>query len=98
MAWRFESSLGHQGIKMSKASDFLCEYVLCIPDCYKAPWTKVGPGGLIEKMSPENRELLATLKSEDLRNIRPDTIFGTPENWKKWGCAPPKTKGRFGRR
>lgn len=60
---------------MSKASDFLHDYCLFIPDCYKAPYTKVGPGGMIEKMSPENRELIKTLKSEDLQNVRPDSCY-----------------------
>jgi hypothetical protein len=57
---------------MSKASDLLDDYVLIIPDCYRAPYTKVGPGGMIEKMSADKREILKTLKSEDLQNIRPD--------------------------
>ena len=72
---------------MSKASDFLNDFVVFIPDIYKAPWTKYGPGKLIEKMSPEDRELLKTLKSEDLQNIRPDSC---------WMYSPPKRKGRWG--
>jgi len=72
---------------MSKASDLLDDYVLFIPDCYKAPWTKVGPGGMIEKMSPEKREILKTLKSEDLQNVRPDStwIYQKPQGKGRWG-------------
>ena len=47
------------------------------------------------KMSPEKREILKTLTSDDLLNIRPDAIWGTPEEKvtiKKFF----KRKGRWG--
>ena len=73
---------------MSKAVDFLDDYVLWLPEIYKAPYTKYGPGQLVlQKMSPEQRELLKTLKSEDLQNIRPDSC---------WMYSPPRRRGRWG--
>lgn len=57
---------------MSKASELLFGMTLLIPDCYKAPYTKYGPGQMVLRMSQENRDILKTLKSEDLQNMRPD--------------------------
>ena len=57
---------------MSKASDFLNHYILFIPEKYKHPHTKYGPGQVVMQMSNEKRELLQSLKSEDLQNMRPD--------------------------
>jgi len=41
----------------------------------KYHWDKT-PGKVITDASPEMRELLKKLKSDDIANIRPDAIFG----------------------
>jgi hypothetical protein len=41
------------------------------------------PGAVIFDMNDELRELLKELKSDDIANIRPDYIFGTPERQKE---------------
>lgn len=48
----------------------------------------LGPGGLIEKLSEEKRKILSELKSDDLKNIRPDSI----------GLNQKKGRGRWGNR
>lgn len=64
--------------------------------CYCVDSSRLGPGQVVIKMSAEKREILKTLTSDDLQNIRPDTIFGTPEQQKEWGFEPKKRKGRWG--
>ncbi len=56
---------------MSEASEFLDNFCLIMPDCYK----KRPVGQVVLRMSPEKRALLATLKSEDLQNVRPDSCW-----------------------
>ncbi len=72
---------------MSEASDFIHDLVLLMPDSWKAPWTKLGPGQVILKMSQEKRDIIKNLKSEDLQNVRPDSCFMFQE---------PRRKGRWG--
>ena len=50
--------------------------------------SRLGPGQMVMRMSADKREILKTLKSEDLQNIRPDAIWGKSELSKK--------KGRWG--
>lgn len=63
---------------MTPAAEYIWNLSLLMPDCYKAPWTKYGPGQFVESRSEETREILKTLKSEDLRNIRDDLVFIGP--------------------
>lgn len=73
---------------MSKASEFLRDLVLFMPESWQGPNSKHGPGQVIEKkVSPENRELLKTLKSEDLENERPDAnmFYSKPKRKGRWG-------------
>ncbi len=60
---------------MTPAADLIFNFSLLIPECYQAPYTKYGPGQLVLKMSPKRRAVLQALKSEDLRDIRPDLVF-----------------------
>jgi hypothetical protein len=60
---------------MTPAAEYIFNFSLWIPDCYRAPYTKYGPGQFVLSRSQETRELLKTLKSEDLRNIRDDLVF-----------------------
>lgn len=63
--------------------------------CFCGDSSRLGPGQVVMKMSPEKREILKTLTSDDLLNIRPDAIWGTPEEKvtiKKFF----KRKGRWG--
>lgn len=60
---------------MTPAAEYIWNFSLLIPDCYRAPWTKYGPGQYVLSRSKEVRDMLKTLKSEDLRNIRDDLVF-----------------------
>lgn len=73
------------GLTMSKASEFLRDFLLIIPDCYRHSTV----GQVVLKMSPAKRQLLSELKSEDIENIRPSTI---------WGPVCRKGRGRWGTR
>jgi len=55
---------------MTPAAEFIFNCSLHMSDLYQAPWTKYGPGQFVLTRSEETREMLKTLKSEDLRNIR----------------------------
>jgi hypothetical protein len=72
---------------MSEASELLHSMALWIPDTYRAPHTKYGPGYLVARMTGERREIIKTLKSSDLENERPDSC---------WMYQEPKRKGRWG--
>lgn len=63
---------------MSKASDILDEFILImsVHDNWQAPHTKYGPGQLLAKMTPEEREAIMELRSDDIKDIRPDYLFG----------------------
>jgi hypothetical protein len=66
---------------MSKASEYLNDLVV---GPQPASWHNKGPGQVVLELSQEKRDLLKTLKSEDLTNQRFDSIWGTPEDWKRW--------------
>jgi hypothetical protein len=70
---------------MSKAFDILYEVILStfVGESHK----RFGPGGLITKLPPEKREILKTLSSTELENMRPDACF----------LRGPVGKGRWGR-
>ena len=47
----------------------------------------LGPGQVVMKLSPEKREILSKLTSEEAQSLRPDLIYGYQK---------PKRKGRWG--
>lgn len=49
-------------------------------------WPHLGPGKVLAKAKPENRELLKMLTSDDVCNVRLDSI----------GFQEPRRKGRWG--
>jgi hypothetical protein len=65
---------------MSKASDALHDAVIFIPDAYRSGpgyKSKHGPGQYVARMSPERRELLSQLKSDDIRAVPAYLIQGS---------------------
>ncbi len=60
---------------MTPAAEYVYNLSMFMPDVYKAPYTKYGVGQFVLTRSEETREMLKTLKSEDLKNIRPDLVF-----------------------
>lgn len=40
---------------------------------------KKTPGAVINKLSKESRDILSKLKSDDIKNLRTDQIYGTDE-------------------
>ena len=66
---------------MSQASDKLFDVTLLMPDSwhndppiYK---TKYGPGKAYEMLTEESKEILRQLKSDDIKNIRPDYCWSS---------------------
>jgi hypothetical protein len=51
-------------------------------DKYRMGLKAKQPGAVVFDMEGDVRELLKELKSDDIANIRPDAIFGTPEQIK----------------
>jgi hypothetical protein len=65
-----------------EALEMLYGMTIWMPDSWRRISQRHGPskryekpGSVILNMSPERRKVLQALKSEDLRNIRPDLIF-----------------------
>lgn len=56
-----------------KPTDLLFDLSLSI---WCLPATRVGPGQIVMGLPDEKREILKQLKSDDLKNIRPDVIWG----------------------
>lgn len=61
---------------MSKPVEFIFDFAL-----HQNFWPRGikqsfgGPGGFVKKQSDEVRDMLKTLKSKDLQNIRPDAMW-----------------------
>lgn len=66
---------------MSEALELL-ERISC--GIYTERFRNKGPGQVVLSLSEEKREILKGLTSEELQNIRPDAIWGTPEQIREW--------------
>lgn len=58
-----------------EAVEMIFNISLFMSDSWRYSKKYAKPGSVVLNMSPERRKVLQALKSEDLRNLRPDLIF-----------------------
>ena len=66
-------------MSLSPAAEYIFNLSIWMPDPYKAPYSKYGPGQFVLSRSPETRAMLSQLKSEDMLKIRNDLILVPPD-------------------
>lgn len=73
---------------MSTAGELIHDLSVFMPDAWKCSGerrSRLGPGQCVLAQSDAKRAVLAALKSDDLKNLRPDAVFplSPDEAWKE---------------